>query len=95
MPYSNYAEFNGMKLNNKSTDEVLKGVKKVILKVGSNNYQLSTGIVSKLVRLESYDYTTGKSLNSNTKYDIKLEFYDVSGNLLKQSNNNYSFKNGN
>ncbi len=92
VPYSNHAEFNGMKLNNKSTDEVLKGVKKVILKVGSNNYQLSTGIVSKLVRLESYDYTTGKSLNSNTKYDIKLEFYDVSGNLLKQSNNNYSFK---
>ena len=92
VPYSNYAVFQGIKLNNKSSDEVLKGIKKVILKIGNNSYQLSSGYITKLLKLESQNYSTAKSLSSNTRYNVDVEFYDVAGNLLKKNAVNYSFK---
>ena len=91
-PYTTYADFINVGLNNKSTDEVLKGLRKVIVVVGDNHYQLGTSFVSKFSRLERFDYTTSKSLTSNTKYDVNFEFYDVSGNLLKTVNGHYEFK---
>ena len=90
--YSNYAELNGVGLNNKASDEVLKGIRKVILVVGSNRFQLGSAAVSKMVRLEKFDYSTSKSLKSNTMYDVDFEFYDVAGNQLKVSNGHYEFR---
>ena len=89
---ANSADFVGVGLNNKSSDEVLKGIRKVVVTIGNNNYQLGSALVSKLIRLERFDYSTAKSLLSNTKYDADFTFYDVSGNELKVSGGHYEFK---
>lgn len=92
IPSTNFAELKDIGLNNKSTDEVLKGIRKVMLKIGNNSYQLGTAYISKLIRLERFDYTTAKSLKSNSKYEVEFEFFDVSGNKLKVNNNYSEFK---
>ena len=92
IPYVNYAEMNGITLNNKSTDEVLKGLKKINVKIGNNDYQLGSILVNSLSRLQTVDYVTGKVLTSNTYYDVHLEAYDLQGNLLKLNGADYSFK---
>ena len=32
-----------------------------------------------MLKLEKQDYTTSKSLTSNTRYNVDVEFYDVTG----------------
>lgn len=88
----NSAKFKNVKFNNEANDEVLKGIKKIVLNVGNNNFQLGVGLVKKLYGLESIDYETSKSLSSNTKYDATFEVYDVAGNKLIVDGADYSFK---
>lgn len=90
--YPNYAEFNNIKLGNKDTDEVLKGLKSLQLSIDKNAYQISTSLVRKLVKLDSVNYTTAKTLKSNTKYDVNFIATDMVGNELKIEYDNISFK---
>lgn len=92
IPYVNYAEMKGITLNNKASDEVLKGLKKINVKIGDSDYQLGSTLVNSLSRLQSVDYVTGKILTSNTIYNVHLEAYDLQGNLLKLNGADYSFK---
>ena len=91
-PSYNFVDFVNVTLKNDASDEVLKGLKKVMVNIGNNHFQLGQALVNKLARLEAIDYSTSKSLTSNTRYDVSLEFYDIAGNLLQSTSPNYSFK---
>ena len=91
-PSYNYADINGISLKNDAKDEVLKGIKKVYLYIGDNSYQLANSSVSNLLKLKKEDFSTAKSLASNTKYDVYFEVFDVAGNKLKVKSDSYSFK---
>ena len=91
-PFYNYAEFTNMGINNSANDEVLKGIKKVVLLIGNNKYQLPSSTISTMLKLEKQNYTTAKSLTSNTRYNVDVEFYDVSNNKLNVEYSDYSFK---
>lgn len=90
--YPNYVEFNNIKLDNKDTDEVLKGLKSLQLSIGKNNYQISSSLVKKLSKLGSINYSTAKTLKSNTKYDLKFIATDIAGNKLEVEYRDISFK---
>ena len=91
-PSTNYVEFKGIHFTNKMSDEVLKGIKKVIVHVGTNSFQLGSGMLSQMIRLEKQNYTTSKSLTSNTKYDVSFEVFDIAGNPIIFEAGDFSFK---
>ena len=90
--YPNYAEINNIRLDNKETDEVLKGLKSLQLSIGKNNYQISTSLIRKLVKLDPINYSTAKTLKSNTKYDLKFIATDIVGNELEIEYDDISFQ---
>lgn len=88
-----------LQINNDSDDEVLNGIKKVVIKTDDNNFALSTSQIKYLANLSKIDYTSAKILKSNTDYDAVIEFMDTAtngpkkeGNILSINNNTLSFR---
>ena len=79
-------EFKNMALKNNEKDEVLKGLKRIDLKVGDKTYPLSNKTVGLLKSLKLADYKTPSSLDSNTTYDVEFKFYDIADNELIAEN---------
>ena len=91
-PTNNNVELKGIKLNNDSNDEVLKGIKKIIVHIGNNQFQLSNNIINKLLKFQSQDFSSSKSLHSNTLYEVTFEAIDIAGNSLEIESEKYEFK---
>ena len=90
--HSNKGVLNEVKLLNESTDEVLKGIKKAVIKIGDKEYNFSQSNISKLKRLEEFDFSIVSNIDSNTTYTGDIEIYDVANNKLKIKNNKIEFK---
>ena len=90
--YPNKAVLNNIKLLNDSNNEVLKGIKKAVIKIGTNEYNLNQRLVSSLKKLEAFNYETINNLKSNTEYNGEINIYDVAGNKLKIKNNKFTIK---
>ena len=90
--YSNYIQITNFKILNDESDEVLKGIKDIIVEVGDNEYKLSSTQVNKLKKLESINYSTSKNLESDTKYTAKIIIQDLAGNVLKIKNDTFESK---
>lgn len=73
-------------LENESTSEVLKGIKKIVVTLGTHKYTMSTLQAIQLKQKEKIIYQTAESLKSNQSYQGKIEIYDVADNLLKVEN---------
>lgn len=84
--YSRKVELTNLGINNKSDDEVLKGIKKITLKIGEEEYILSSKNVSKIKRLEKITYETSETLSSNTDYNYEIIIYDIAQNKLNTKN---------
>ena len=78
--------FDQLALKNEKGEEVLKGIKRVNVKIGDKNYPLSNKIVGLLKNLKTSEYETPSSLESNTTYDLEFEFYDIADNKLVVEN---------
>ena len=90
--YPSYADFNDIKLDNKETDEVLKGLKSLQITIGKNDYQISNALVKKLAKLDSINYSTAKTLKSNTEYTLNFVATDLAGNNLEIEYEDMKFK---
>ena len=90
--YPNKAVLNNIKLLNDSNNEVLKGIKKAVIKIGTNEYNLNQSLVSSIKKLEAFNYETINNLKSNTEYNGEINIYDVAGNKLKIKNNKFTIK---
>lgn len=90
--YSNYINIKNLKFLNNKNDEVLKGIKEIIIEVDDNEYKLSSSQINKLKTLESIDYSTSKNLKSNQKYTVKITIKDLAGNTLKVKNDTFDSK---
>lgn len=71
---------------NDSNSEALKGIKKITVKVGDNEFQVSSSTINKMKRLEKVTYETGESLESNQTYQGTITIYDQAGNEMKVEN---------
>ena len=71
---------------NDSSSEALKGIKKITVKVGDNEFQVSSSMINKMKRLEKVTYETGESLESNKTYQGTIMIYDQAGNEMKVEN---------
>lgn len=84
--YSKKVELTNLGINNKLDDEVLKGIKKITLKIGEEEYLLSSKNVSKIKKLEKITYETSETLRSNTDYNYEIIIYDIAQNKLRTKN---------
>ena len=71
---------------NDSNSEALKGIKKITVKVGDNEFQVSSSNINRMKRLEKITYETGESLESNQTYQGTITIYDQAGNKMKVEN---------
>ncbi len=90
--FSNKAIIHNLKLLNDSKSEVLKGIKTAIIKVNDSNHSLSWNNITKLKKLEEFDYEIIGNLKSNSMYSGEIEILDVANNSLKIKNNKIEFK---
>lgn len=90
--YPHHVEITNMGLLNQSTDEVLKGLKKVTIQFDKSEYNLTSNQVLKLKKLAKIDYETPKNLTSNSTYTYQIVAEDVAGNQLVVKNNTYQAK---
>lgn len=90
--YPNNISITNLKLLNNKTDEVLKGIKDVIIEIDNKQYNLSSSQISKLKNLESTNYSTPKNLESNTNYTFKIIIKDLAGNTIKIKNDTFETK---
>lgn len=74
---------------NDSNNEALKGIKKITVKVGDNEFQVSSSTINKMKRLEKVTYETGESLESNKTYQGTITIYDQAGNEMKVENTSF------
>ena len=80
-----------IKLNNPTTDEVLKGLKSGSVLIDKANIGLSAGDMKKLIAGSQVDFKTDAILKSNTTYNGYIEFKDLAGNVMKVKNNTFNF----
>ena len=85
--YSKKIELNKVKITSDLKSESLRGVRKVVLKVNKDSYNLSTKQVNNLLNGNSITIDTSESLASNRKMDFEIIFYDREGNELVATNN--------
>lgn len=91
-PSSKSFTINKLFLENKATDEVLQGLKKIIFHYNDKDYPLTNDLINKLKKMEVVSYKSNLSLKSNTKYDGEVYAYDLAGNRLKVNNNLFTFQ---
>jgi|GEM_PF-2743653 len=82
--------FNNIKLLNGIDDEVLRGIKSVVVKIGNNTVTLDAKRRNDLLKLETINFESEHIFESNTKYDIEFKFIDVDDKEIKVDNNKYS-----
>lgn len=87
--FSNKIKFSDLSFTNEKDSEVLKGVKKVIIKVDDKDYLLSSTAIQNLKKGLKIEYQTPENLKSNTKYNGLIEVYDLADNKLKVTNNTF------
>lgn len=85
--YSNKIEIKNVKLKNSLDDEVLKGIKKIVLVVDEKEFILNNYQVFELVNGRSIDVETLSSLKSSSKYNFYFKVIDRGDNILKVTNN--------
>ncbi|MEG2379194.1 MAG: glycine rich domain-containing protein [Bacilli bacterium] len=90
--FSNKIKFSNIFLSNEKSDEVLKGIKNSEIMIGKDTFSVPTGLVSKLRKLQSVEYSSPPTLKSNTIYDAKFFFTDIAGNNLVVENSNVKVK---
>ena len=90
--YPNYISLTDVHLSNKSSDEVLKGLKTVRIIIDDKVYNIPSSKVQSLKNLENIAYDTSKNLESNTNYTFRIAAYDVAGNELVVNNNTFQSK---
>ena len=71
---------------NGEESEALKGIKKITVQVGDNEFQVSSSTINKMKRLEKVTYETGETLESNQTYQGTITIYDQAGNEMKVEN---------
>lgn len=84
--YNNQVNLKNLKINNNITDEVMKGIKKVTLKLNDRTYNLKNTEINNIINGRAIDILTEKNINSNSKIDYQFLFYDLFGNELKVNN---------
>ena len=77
--------------DNKIGDEVLEGIKTIIISANDTEFKLSASDTRNFVNLKPFLYESSSTLKSNTDYNAIVKVYDTDDNLLKISNNTFSF----
>ena len=88
----NDATIKDLSLGNNASDNVLRGIDKIILVLNGREIKMSAGIVSTLRLLRAIDYKIPGVLNSNTLYHMGFKVIDVAGNELRVENAEIDFK---
>ena len=52
---------------------------------------MSNNIINKLLKFQSQDFSSSKSLHSNTTYEVTFEAIDIAGNSLEIESEKYEF----
>lgn len=85
--YSKKIELNDVKITSDLSSEALRGVRKVVLKVNGDTYNLSTKRVQSLLNGNAIKIDTSESLPSNRNIKFEIIFYDRENNILISTNN--------
>lgn len=85
--YSKKIELNDVKIVSDLNSEALRGVRKVVLKVNKETYNLSTKKVQSLINGNAINIDTAESLTSNRDVEFEIIFYDRENNVLIATNN--------
>ncbi len=88
---TNSFHIDSFKLANKADDEVLNGIKKVVISVPKVNFALTAGEIKNLVNLVDFEYTSVNTLKSYTHYDASISIKDTADNDLIVKNGTFSF----
>ena len=82
--------FNNIKLLNNIDDEVLRGIKSVVVKIGNNNITLDVKRRNDLLKLETINLETEHMFKSNSEYEVEFKFIDVDDQEVSVENNKYN-----
>lgn len=85
--YSRKIVLNDVSITSSLTSEALRGVRRVILKVNGDAYNLSTTKTQNLLNGKKITIDTSESLPSNSDIDFEIIFYDRENNELLATNN--------
>lgn len=85
--YSKKIELNNVKITSDLSSEALRGVRKVVLNVNGDSYNLSTKKVQNLLNGNEIKIDTSESLVSNREIKFEIIFYDRENNVLLATNN--------
>ena len=85
--YSKKIELNDVKITSDLNSEALRGVRKVVLKVNGDTYNLSTKKIQTLLNGIEMKIDTSESLPSNRDIEFEIIFYDRENNILVATNN--------
>ncbi len=93
--YTNQVNIKNVKINNSVNDQVLKGIKKITLKLNDKIYNLKNKEILDLINGKSIDILSEKNIESNTQVEYQFVIYDLFGNELIVDNskgNTYTSK---
>lgn len=85
--YSKKIELNDVHITSNLNSEALRGVKKVVLNVNGDSYNLNTKKLSNLLNGNKIKIDTSESLPSNRDIEFEIIFYDRENNVLVAKNN--------
>ena len=84
--YSNKIELDKLKIENETTEEVVKGISRIEIEIDGVTYKLKSSEISSIAKGEEIKYQSSENIESNKKIKYKIRIYDRYGNELKVEN---------
>lgn len=84
--FSDRIEIANLKIVNGLDTELVKGTKRIAVKIGDDEYNLSNQQLNHLLNGKEVLFETPETLKSNQKVNYEIVFYDIFGNQLKADN---------
>ena len=85
--YAKKIEIANFKMISEINSELIKGTKRIAIKIGDDEYNLSNNEMTSLFKGEEILYETPETLKSNSNIEYEIVVYDLFGQELKILNN--------
>jgi len=85
--YSNKIQITDLKINSDLADEAVAGVSRAEIELNGTPFAIKTATLMSILsgKTEKYELTNG--VESNSKYEYEIKFYDTADNEMKLTNN--------
>lgn len=85
--YPNKIELKDLQITSSLASETIKGINKVIIVVGKEQFSIPTSLLNEMISGKSVTYTSPAKLTSNSNLDFTIKFLDAYNNEIKIAHN--------